>query len=111
MTRKISDSVGRIRLGKLDVLELGNLDARRDWGFAQEYVEGMWRMLQADRPDTYVLAKNRSIPVRDFATMAFKAADIDIAWSGSGESELGHCAATNQVLVRVNPGFYRPAEV
>jgi GDPmannose 4,6-dehydratase len=72
-------------LGKLDVLELGNLDAKRDWGFAKEYVEGMWRMLQADEPDTYVLATNRTETVRDFVTMAFKAAGIDARVEGSGE--------------------------
>lgn len=111
VTRKISDSVAKIKLGKLDVLELGNLDAKRDWGFAKEYVEGMWRMLQADKPDTYVLATNRTVPVRDFVSMAFKAAKIDVAWSGSAEAEEGRCAKTGKLLVRVNPRFYRPAEV
>jgi len=111
VTRKITDSVAKIKLGKLDVLELGNLDAKRDWGFAKEYVEGMWRMLQADKPDTYVLATNRTETVRDFVSMAFKAAGITIEWQGSAESETGHCAATGKVLVRVSPKFYRPAEV
>lgn len=111
VTRKITDSVAKIKLGKLDVLELGNLDAKRDWGFAKEYVEGMWRMLQADKPDTYVLATNRTETVRDFVTMAFKAAGIAIEWQGSAESETGHDAATGKVLVRVSPKFYRPAEV
>lgn len=111
VTRKISDSVAKIKLGKLEVLELGNLDAKRDWGFAKEYVEGMWRMLQADNPDTYVLATNRTVPVRDFVSMAFKAAEIDVAWSGSAEAEEGRCAKTGKLLVRVNPRFYRPAEV
>jgi GDPmannose 4,6-dehydratase len=78
VTRKITDSVAKIKLGKLDCLELGNLDAKRDWGFAKEYVDGMWRMLQADVPDTYVLATNRTETVRDFATMAFQAADYRI---------------------------------
>ncbi|MGJ9417177.1 GDP-mannose 4,6-dehydratase [Massilia sp. CMS3.1] len=111
VTRKITDSVAKIVLNKLDVLELGNLDAKRDWGFAKEYVEGMWRMLQADQPDTYVLATNRTETVRDFVTMAFKAADIAIEWSGSGENETGQCAKTGKTLVRISPKFYRPAEV
>ncbi|WEY39427.1 MULTISPECIES: GDP-mannose 4,6-dehydratase [Paraburkholderia] len=111
VTRKITDSVAKIKLGKLDVLELGNLDAKRDWGFAKEYVEGMWRMLQADKPDTYVLATNRTETVRDFVTMAFKAADIRIVWQGAGEQETGVDAATGKTVVRINPKFYRPAEV
>ena len=111
VTRKITDSVAKIKLGKLDVLELGNLDAKRDWGFAKEYVEGMWRMLQVDTPDTYVLATNRTETVRDFVTMASKAADIEIRFSGEAESELGTCARTGRTLVRINPKFYRPAEV
>jgi GDPmannose 4,6-dehydratase len=111
VTRKITDSVAKIKLGKLDVLELGNLDAKRDWGFAKEYVEGMWRILQADKPDTYVLATNRTETVRDFVTMAFKAAGIAIEWQGSGENETGHDAQSGKVLVRISPKFYRPAEV
>ncbi|WP_042301572.1 GDP-mannose 4,6-dehydratase [Paraburkholderia kururiensis] len=111
VTRKITDSVAKIKLGKLDVLELGNLDAKRDWGFAKEYVEGMWRMLQADKPDTYVLATNRTETVRDFVTMAFKAADMRIVWQGAGEQETGVDAATGKTVVRINPKFYRPAEV
>jgi len=111
VTRKITDSVAKIHLGKLDVLELGNMDAKRDWGFAKEYVEGMWRILQADHPDTYVLATNRTETVRDFVTMAFKAVDVALEWSGKDEHEVGTCKKTGQVLVRVNPKFYRPAEV
>ena len=111
VTRKISDSVAKIVLGKLDVLELGNLDARRDWGYAREYVEGMWRMLQVEQPDTYVLATNRTEKVRDFVTMAFKAADVALDWRGSGEEETGICARSGKTLVRVSPRFYRPAEV
>ena len=111
VTRKITDSVAKIKLGKLDVLELGNMDAKRDWGFAKEYVEGMWRMMQADKPDTFVLATNRTETVRDFVTMAFKAADIQLQWSGEGENETATCAKTGKLLVRVNPKFYRPAEV
>lgn len=111
VTRKITDSVAKIKLGKLDVLELGNLDAKRDWGYAKEYVEGMWRMLQADKPDTYVLATNRTETVRDFVTMAFKAAGIAISWKGEGEKETGIDLETGKTLVRINPKFYRPAEV
>jgi len=111
VTRKITDTVAKIKLGKADVLELGNLDAQRDWGFAKEYVEGMWRMLQADEPDTYVLATNRTVAVRDFVTLAFSAAGIGIEWKGQAENEIGICHATGKVLVRINPKFYRPAEV
>ncbi|NVM75676.1 GDPmannose 4,6-dehydratase [Duganella sp. SG902] len=111
VTRKITDSVAKIHLGKLDVLELGNLDAKRDWGYAKEYVEGMWRILQADQPDTYVLATNRTETVRDFVSMAFKAVDVALEWSGAADHEIGTCKKTGKVLVRVNPKFYRPAEV
>lgn len=111
VTRKITDSVAKIKQGKLDILELGNMDAKRDWGFAKEYVEGMWRMLQADEPDTFVLATNRTETVRDFVTMAFKAADIAIDFKGEAENELGIDTATGKTVVRVNPKFYRPAEV
>ena len=111
VTRKITDSVAKIHLGLLDVLELGNMDAKRDWGYAKEYVEGMWRILQADEPDTFVLATNRTETVRDFVSMAFKAVDVAIAWSGAADNEIGTCKKTGQVLVRVNPKFYRPAEV
>ncbi|MBE7941991.1 MULTISPECIES: GDP-mannose 4,6-dehydratase [Ramlibacter] len=111
VTRKITDAAARIRLGRQSVLELGNLDARRDWGFAQEYVEGMWRMLQADRPDTFVLATQRSETVRDFVRMAFAAAGFELEFRGQGEQEVGHDVASGRVLVRVNPRFFRPAEV
>ncbi len=111
VTRKITDTVAKIKLGKQDVLELGNMDAKRDWGFAKDYVEGMWRMLQADRPDTYVLATNRTETVRDFVTMAFKAANIELEWSGLEENEIATDTVTGKVVVRVNPKFYRPAEV
>lgn len=111
VTRKITDSVAKIKLGKLDVLELGNMDAKRDWGFAKDYVEGMWRMLQVEEADTYVLATNRTETVRDFVTMAFKAVDISVTWSGYEEHEIATDNATGKVLVKVNPKFYRPAEV
>jgi GDPmannose 4,6-dehydratase len=111
VTRKITDSVAKIKLGQLDVLELGNMDAKRDWGFAKEYVEGMWRMLQADEPDTYVLATNRTETVRDFVSMAFKAAGIAVDFNGEAENEVGIDSATGKTVMRVNPKFYRPAEV
>ncbi len=111
VTRKITDSVAKIKLGQLDVLELGNIDAKRDWGFAKEYVEGMWRMLQADEPDVFVLATNRTETVRDFVTLAFKAVDTELQWEGSGEQEQAIDMATGKVVMRVNPKFYRPAEV
>src|SRR5574343_674685 len=91
VTRKITDSVAKIHLGQLDVLELGNLDAKRDWGYAKEYVEGMWRILQADHADTYVLATNRTETVRDFVSMAFKAIDVALERSGAAEQEIGTC--------------------
>jgi GDPmannose 4,6-dehydratase len=111
VTRKITDSVAKISLGQLQALELGNLDAKRDWGFAKEYVDGMWRMLQAEEPDTFVLATNRTETVRSFVSMAFKAAGTEIEWRGHAEQEEGIDAANGKVLVRVNPKFYRPAEV
>lgn len=111
VTRKITDSVAKIKLGKLDCLELGNLDAKRDWGFAKEYVEGMWRMLQADQPDTYVLATNRTETVRDFVNMAFKAAGIEVEFRGKDAEETAVDTATGKTVMRINPQFHRPAEV
>ena len=111
VTRKITDAVARIKLGKQELLELGNLDAKRDWGYAAEYVEGMWRMLQADEPDTFVLATGRTETVRDFATLAFKAAGIGVEWKGGAENEKGVRTDTGKTVVKVNPKFYRPAEV
>ncbi len=111
VTRKITDGAARISLGKQDVLELGNLAAKRDWGYAKEYVEGMWRMLQVDTPDTFVLATNRTETVRDFVSLAFKAVDIQLDWQGSEDNERGIDSKTGKTLVQVNPRFYRPAEV
>lgn len=111
VTRKITDAAAKIHLGKQDFLELGNLDAKRDWGFAKEYVEGMHKMLQIEKPGTFVLATGRTETVRDFVEMAFKAIDIEIAWSGKGEAETGKDKKTGKKLVGVNPQFYRPAEV
>ena len=111
VTRKITDAVARIHLGKQDYVELGNLDAKRDWGYAKDYVEGMWRILQADTPDTYVLATNRTETVRDFVRMAFKAVGVELEFRGQGEQELGVDIVSGKTVVRVNPKFYRPAEV
>ena len=111
VTRKITDSVAKIKLGKLDCVELGNIDAKRDWGFAKEYVDGMWRMLQADTPDTFVLATNRTETVRDFVRMAFKGAGIAVEFRGAAEAETATDVATGKVVMRINPKFYRPAEV
>jgi GDPmannose 4,6-dehydratase len=111
VTRKVTDAVARIRAGKLDVLDIGNLDASRDWGYAREYVEGMWRMLQASQPETYVLATGRTESVRRFVELAFAAVDIKITWRGKGADEVGVDAGTKRTIVRVNPAFYRPTEV
>lgn len=111
VTRKITDTVAKIALGKADFLELGNLDAKRDWGYAKDYVEGMRLMLQHDLPETYVLATNRTETVRTFVEMAFRQIEIDVDWSGSNENEVGIDRRTGKQLVRINPQFYRPAEV
>ncbi|MFD2588019.1 GDP-mannose 4,6-dehydratase [Croceitalea marina] len=111
VTRKITDSVAKISLGMQDVLELGNMNAKRDWGFAKDYVEGMYRILQADKPDVFVLATGRTETVRDFVDMAFKAVEIDIEWSGEEEKEVGKNVKNGKTLIKVNPKFYRPAEV
>lgn len=111
VTRKITLSLARIKLGMQDCVELGNLDARRDWGFAKDYVEGMWRMLQADKPDTYVLATGRTETIREFLEMAFKAAGMEVVFSGSGIEEIATDAATGKVVMRINPKYFRPAEV
>lgn len=111
VTRKITHAVARIQQGQQDCLELGNLDAQRDWGHAQEYVEGMWRMLQVQQPDTYVLATGRTTRVRDFVRMAFAAAGFDLAFEGQGVDEVGIDRRSGRVVVRVNPQYYRPAEV
>ena len=111
VTRKITDGVAKIKLNLSDKIELGNLDAKRDWGYAKEYVEGMYLMLQNDNCDTYVLATNKTQTVRDFVTLAFEIAGMNIEWKGSGEEEKGYDKESGKVLVEVNPKFYRPAEV
>jgi len=111
VTRKITDSVAKIKLGKLEYIELGNLNAKRDWGYAKDYIEGMYLMLQADKPETFILATNRTTTVREFVKMAFRAVNIDIEFRGEGRDEIGIDIKTKKTLVKVNPKFYRPAEV
>lgn len=111
VTRKISQSVARIKLGKQDHIELGNLDAKRDWGYAGDYVEGMWRILQQDKPEDYVLATGETHSIREFCELAFKEVGINLQWQGSGVKEEGVDAASGKVLVKINPEFFRPAEV
>ncbi len=111
VTRKISQAAARISLGRASELRLGNLDAKRDWGFSGEFVEGMWRMLQAEQPDTYVLATGKSTSVRDFAIQSFATAGIELAWEGKGNAEIGRCATTGRRVISIDPQFYRPTEV
>jgi len=111
VTRKITDSIAKIKLGIQECLELGNLDAQRDWGYAKEYVDGMWRMLQAATPDTYVLATNRTETVRHFVELACKAAGIELDWQGSDIDEVGVDVASGRTIIKINPRYFRPAEV
>ncbi len=111
VTRKITLAAARIKEGLQDHLELGNLDSKRDWGHAKDYVEGMWRILQAKKPEDFVLATGTTTTIRDFVTMAFKELGIDLKWTGKGVNEKGIDKSTGKVLVSVNPEFFRPAEV
>ena len=111
VTRKITIAVAKIVAGKQDKLSLGNLDAKRDWGYAGDYVDGMWRMLQQAKPDDYVLATNETHTVREFAEAAFAEAGIGIEWRGKGVEEKGYCKKTGKLLVDINPRYFRPAEV
>jgi GDPmannose 4,6-dehydratase len=111
VTRKITAGLAQIKHGRKGPLELGNLDAKRDWGFAGDYVEGMWMMLQQSHGDDYVLATGEAHSVREFVEVAAGAAGLDIAWKGEGEKAQGIDSKTGQVIVKVNPGFYRPSEV
>ena len=111
VTRKITDAVARIKLGVQDVLELGNLDAKRDWGHAKDYVKAMWLMLQQDEADDYVIATNETRTVREFVERTFKYVNIDIVWEGSEVNEIGKDKATGKTLIKINPDFFRPAEV
>ena len=110
VTRKITDAAARIHLGQQQVLELGNLDAQRDWGYAREYVEGMHRMMQHSTPETYLLATNQTWTVRHFVELAFQALGMELHWQGSADQEQGY-DAQGKLRVRVNPRYYRPCEV
>ena len=111
VTRKITDGLARVKLGKQSHIELGNLDAKRDWGYASEYVEGMWQMLQTEKPDTYVLSSGRTEKIRDFIKMTCKELDINILFQGKGVDEVAIDCKTGAHIVKINPQFYRPAEV
>ena len=111
VTRKITRAVASIMAGKQEKLSLGNMDAKRDWGFAGDYVEGMWRILQQEKPQDYVLATNETHTVREFVELAFAEVGIEIEWKGTGVDEKGYDKATGRMLVDVNPRYFRPAEV
>jgi GDPmannose 4,6-dehydratase len=111
VTRKVTRAVANIVAGKQEKLSLGNLDAKRDWGFAGDYVEGMWMMLQQDKPQDYVLATGETHTVREFVKLSFKEVGIDIEWRGHGINEKGYNKLTGKILVNVNPRYFRPTEV
>ena len=111
VTRKITRAAAKIKLGMEEKLSLGNLNAKRDWGYAPEYVDGMWRMLQLSAPDDFVLATGETHTVREFVDLAFKELDMELAWSGNGADEKGIDEKTKKVLVDVDPRYYRPTEV
>ena len=111
VTRKITMAVASIMAGKQEKLSLGNMDAKRDWGFAGDYIEGMWRMLQQDEPRDYVLATNETHTVREFVELAFAEVGIEIEWKGTGEEEKGYDKKTGRLMVDVDPRYFRPAEV
>ena len=111
MTRKITRAVAAIELGRQERLYLGNLDAKRDWGHARDFVEGMWRILQQPEPDDYVLATGETHSVREFVELAFRQVDRKIEWRGEGVDEVGVCSKTGKDLVRIDPRYFRPTEV
>jgi GDPmannose 4,6-dehydratase len=111
VTRKITEGIKAIQAGKLEHISIGNMEARRDWGHAKDYVEAMWRILQADEARDWVVATGEAHSVREFIEAAFAEVGVKLAWQGSGLQEVGMCAATGQVLVKVDPAFFRPAEV
>jgi len=111
VTRKITMAAARIKAGLQDKLYLGNLDAKRDWGYAPEFVEGMWRILQHDTPDDFVLATGETHTVREFVELAFKMLEMDIEWQGVGINEIGVDRDTGKVIVAIDPDYYRPTEV
>ncbi|EHI56479.1 GDP-mannose 4,6-dehydratase [Johnsonella ignava ATCC 51276] len=111
VTRKITDAVARIKLGVLDCLELGNMDAKRDWGHSIDYVKAMWLMLQQDVADDYVIATNETRTVRDFVNIAFERAELPIVWEGEGVNETARRKDNGKIVVKVNERYFRPAEV
>jgi len=111
VTRKITDAIAKIYYGKQEYFDIGNMDVKRDWGYAKEYVEGMWMMLQHDKPETYVLSTNENHSVREWIEVCFKYIDKEIIWEGEGVNEVGRDIKTGKILVKVNPEFFRPAEV
>lgn len=111
VTRKITDAVARIKQGIQEHIELGNMDAKRDWGHSKDYVEAMWLMLQQEVADDYVIATNETRTVREFVEIAFRAVDIEIEWQGEAVDEIGIDKATGKTVVKINPVFFRPAEV
>ncbi|MCX7986790.1 MAG: GDP-mannose 4,6-dehydratase [Bacteroidales bacterium] len=111
VTRKITMAAARIKAGLQETLYLGNLDAKRDWGYAPEYVEGMWRILQYPSPEDFVLATNETHSVREFVELAFKELDIEIEWKGKGVDEIGVCTKTGKTIVKIDPAYFRPTEV
>ncbi|MFC3725791.1 GDP-mannose 4,6-dehydratase [Neoaquamicrobium sediminum] len=111
VTRKITRAVAGIQRGLQDTLHLGNLDAKRDWGHARDYVEGMWRILQHDEPDDFVLATGEAHSVREFVELAFDEVGREIVWEGSGVNEIGRDGASGEILVRIDPRYFRPTEV
>lgn len=111
VTRKITNSVARIELGKQEVIELGNLDAKRDWGYAKEYVDGMYRMLQINEPKTFVLSSNQTHTVKEFVDLSFQNIGVTLNWKGAGIDERGYDSKTGKLRVLVNPKYFRPAEV
>ncbi|RYE07439.1 MAG: GDP-mannose 4,6-dehydratase [Hyphomicrobiales bacterium] len=111
VTRKITRAVAAMKLGYQDCLYLGNLDAKRDWGHAREYVQGMWLMMQQDEPDDYVLATGETTSIRDFTVKAFNEIDVDLTWEGEGVAERGVCVKTGRPLVQIDPRYFRPTEV
>jgi GDPmannose 4,6-dehydratase len=111
VTRKITRAAARIKLGLQDCLYLGNIDAKRDWGFAGDYVEGMWRMLQAERPDDYVIATGETHSVREFAELVFGRLDIPLVWKGAGVDEKGIDSRSGKTVIEIDPRYFRPAEV
>lgn len=111
VTRKITEAAAKIKLGLQDKLVLGNIDSKRDWGYAPEYVEGMWRILQAEKAGEYVLATNETHTVREFAELSFARLGMDIEWSGKAENERGICKQSGKTVIEISPRYYRPTEV